>query len=88
MAGTEAVTTPDDDDPFDLLRADVLDLARVTLRKLRMDLEYGSVTQRNAAIKLITPYLLRTLDASNEQDQLAAVKEAIVGLMSDLRGKT
>lgn len=87
MAGTEAVTTPDGEDEFDLLRADVLDLARVTLRKLRMDLEYGSVTQRNAAIKLITPYLLRTLDASNEQDQLAAVKEAIVGLMSDLRGK-
>jgi hypothetical protein len=85
MAGTQADVEHEVDE-IDLLRADVLSLAQLTLKQLKIDIEYGSMTQRNNAIRMVSPHLLRMLNATGEEDQLGALKQSITDLMSEVRG--
>ena len=68
------------------LRRRVVDLANATLHQLEIDLVRGSVAQRNAAIKVVAPYLLRILSSGNEEDQQADLKQAVTDLMAEMRG--
>lgn len=72
-------------DAYESLRAEVIDLAHITLRRLRMDIEYGSVAQRNAAVRMVAPYMLKVLDRTDEDDQLKLIRDAVDGLMGELR---
>jgi hypothetical protein len=74
------------DADYESLRDEVVGLAQITLRRLKMDIEYGSITQRNAAIRLVAPYLLKVLDKTDEDDQLKTIRDAVDGLMGELRG--
>jgi hypothetical protein len=74
-----------DDDPFTELRSSVLLLAQETIGRLLADLRYGSIAQRNNAVRIVSPHLLRMLDATGQEDQMETLKEAVTGLMSDIR---
>ena len=74
-----------DDDPFADLRSNVLVLAQETIGRLLADLRYGSISQRNNAVRIVSPHLLRMLDATGQEDQMETLKEAVTGLMSDIR---
>lgn len=73
------------DDEFAVLRRNVLLLAQETIARLLADLRYGSITQRNNAVRIVSPHLLRMLDATGQEDQLETLKEAVTGLMQDVR---
>lgn len=74
-----------DDDDLNTLRRNVLLLAQETISRLLADLRYGSITQRNNAVRIVSPHLLRMLDATGQEDQLETLKEAVAGLMQDVR---
>jgi|688.fasta_scaffold1888815_2 hypothetical protein len=78
-------TDVSDDDDLNMLRRNVLLLAQETIARLLSDLRYGSITQRNNAVRIVSPHLLRMLDATGQEDQLETLKEAVTGLMQDVR---
>jgi len=74
------------DDALIQLRNRVLDLGHLALGELETDLRRGSVTQRNNAIKLVAPFLLRSLEARDDDAQLEAMKIAFTSLMEPVMG--
>lgn len=72
------------DDALVQLRNRVLDLGNLALDNLEKDLRNGSVTQRNNAIKLVAPFLLRSLEARDDDAQLEAMKVAFTSLMEQV----
>lgn len=83
MGSSETDVATEDD--LANLRRNVLLLAQETIARLLADLRYGSVTQRNNAVRIVSPHLLRMLDATGQEDQLESLKEAVTGLMQDVR---
>lgn len=69
-------------DELAALRQRVLVLANSTLTELERDLRRGSLTQRNTAIRLIAPYLLKSLDSRDEDHAMEQMKAAFAELMS------
>ena len=76
----------DPQDELEALRQRVIQLGEDTLTQLENDLRRGSVNQRNAAIRMIAPYLLKTLDASNTDDSKEQMKQAVDELMAQMAG--
>lgn len=71
-------------DPLEALRARVIKLGSDTLTQLERDLTRGSVNQRNAAIRLVAPYLLKALDATDTDDSREQMKQAVEDLMAEM----
>lgn len=76
----------DPQDELEALRQRVIRLGGDTLTQLENDLRRGSVNQRNAAIRMVAPYLLKALDASNTDDSKEQMREAVNELMAEMAG--
>lgn len=69
----------------DGLRADIIELFRLAIAQLRADMLNGSVAQRNQAVRTVIPYLIRTIERDEEQDELAALRDNMNSLLAELR---
>lgn len=75
------------DGDLEALRARIYKLASTTLAELEKDLRYGSPAQRNHAIKVIAPYLLKALSPDDEADDgLGELRGAMEELRKQLVG--
>lgn len=67
------------------LRSDIIELFRLAIAQLRSDMLNGSVAQRNQAVRTVIPYLIRTIERDEEQDELAALRDNMNSLLAELR---
>lgn len=73
--------------PVEALRGDIIELFRLAITQLRADMLNGSVAQRNQAVRTVIPYLIRTIERDEEQDELAELRRNMSSLLAEIRDK-
>lgn len=73
-------------DQLAVLRQRVLGLGDTVLDHLERDLRSGSMAQRNTAIKLVAPFLLRSLEAQDDDAALEQMRLEFEKMMAKVMG--
>ncbi len=73
-------------DQLAVLRQRVLGLGDTVLEHLERDLRSGSMAQRNTAIKLVAPFLLRSLEAQDDDAALEQMRLEFEKMMTKVMG--
>lgn len=83
-AGIEPIEQ--DVDELAQLRLRVINLGERAIDRLEADLRNGSLAQKNAAIKLIAPFLLRSLEVRDDDAVLSEMKKQFELMMVKVMG--